>query len=199
MKICNLSKTILVCSTVSVLTACSAFDLSTGDTIDYKNSRSINTLEIPPGLNSPDYDPTYATLPGGAISAAAVQSGVANSKSNAVLPSNAGAQILREGNVRYLQVAAPADAVWPKLQEFWQVMGIGIKRDEPRVGIMETDWAENRANIPTDSIRGFLGKALGTLGQKTEACATLAEVPARFPSSEAAGKVAAAQASLGCP
>ena len=44
-----------------------------------------------------------------------------------------------------------------------------------------------------------LGKALGTLGQKTEACATLAEVPARFPTSAAAGKVAAAQASLGCP
>ncbi|ETD00450.1 tol-pal system protein YbgF [Rhodobacter capsulatus] len=44
-----------------------------------------------------------------------------------------------------------------------------------------------------------LGKALGTLGQKTEACATLTEVPARFPGSEAAGKVAAAQASLGCP
>ena len=159
MKICNLSKTILVCSTVSVLTACSAFDLSTGDTIDYKNSRSINTLEIPPSLNSPDYDPTYATLPGGAISAAAVQSGVANSKSNAVLPSNAGAQILREGNVRYLQVAAPADAVWPKLQEFWQVMGIGIKRDEPRVGIMETDWAENKAEIPLDVVRKTLGKA----------------------------------------
>ena len=44
-----------------------------------------------------------------------------------------------------------------------------------------------------------LGKALGALGQKTEACATLAEVPARFPSSGAAGKVTAAQASLGCP
>ncbi|TKD21816.1 tol-pal system protein YbgF [Rhodobacter capsulatus] len=43
-----------------------------------------------------------------------------------------------------------------------------------------------------------LGKALGALGQQTEACATLAEVPARFPSSEAAGKVAAAQASLRC-
>lgn len=43
-----------------------------------------------------------------------------------------------------------------------------------------------------------LGKALGALGQKTEACATLSEVPARFPASEAAGKVTAAQASLGC-
>ena len=43
-----------------------------------------------------------------------------------------------------------------------------------------------------------LGKALGALGQKTEACATLAEVPARFPSSGAAGQVSAAQTSLGC-
>ncbi|MFD2174616.1 tol-pal system protein YbgF [Rhodobacter lacus] len=43
-----------------------------------------------------------------------------------------------------------------------------------------------------------LGKALGALGQKTEACATLAEVPARFPSSGAAGQVSAAQAALAC-
>ncbi|MBZ4023990.1 tol-pal system protein YbgF [Rhodobacter sp. TJ_12] len=43
-----------------------------------------------------------------------------------------------------------------------------------------------------------LGKALGGLGQQTEACATLAEVPARFPASEAAAQVGAAQASLGC-
>ena len=43
-----------------------------------------------------------------------------------------------------------------------------------------------------------LGKSLGELGQKNEACATLAEVPARFPSSQAAGQVSSAQASLGC-
>lgn len=43
-----------------------------------------------------------------------------------------------------------------------------------------------------------LGKSLGALGQKNEACATLAEVPARFPGSAAAGQVGAAQASLGC-
>ena len=44
-----------------------------------------------------------------------------------------------------------------------------------------------------------LGKALGALGQRNEACATLAEVPARFPGTGAAGQVAAAKAALGCP
>ncbi|SOC15649.1 tol-pal system protein YbgF [Rhodobacter sp. JA431] len=44
-----------------------------------------------------------------------------------------------------------------------------------------------------------LGKALGALGQQSEACATLVEVPARFPSSGAAAQVGAAKAALGCP
>jgi len=44
-----------------------------------------------------------------------------------------------------------------------------------------------------------LGKSLGDLGQRNEACATLAEVPARFPGSAAAGQVEAAKGSLGCP
>lgn len=43
-----------------------------------------------------------------------------------------------------------------------------------------------------------LGKALGTLGQKAEACTTLREVSARFPSSAAAGKVPSAQSQLSC-
>ncbi|WP_394342793.1 tol-pal system protein YbgF [Paenirhodobacter populi] len=43
-----------------------------------------------------------------------------------------------------------------------------------------------------------LGKALGALGQHNEACTSLGEVQARFPGSEAAGKVPAAKASLGC-
>jgi outer membrane protein assembly factor BamC len=67
--------------------------------------------------------------------------------------------MMRDGNVRWLQVSAPADAVWPKLQEFWRTMGVEVKRDEPRVGIMETDWAENKAEIPMDPIRKMLGKA----------------------------------------
>lgn len=43
-----------------------------------------------------------------------------------------------------------------------------------------------------------LGKALGALGQHNEACTSLGEVQARFPGSEAAGRVPAAKSSLGC-
>ncbi|HEY0214055.1 MAG TPA: tol-pal system protein YbgF [Paenirhodobacter sp.] len=43
-----------------------------------------------------------------------------------------------------------------------------------------------------------LGRALGTLGQHNEACTSLDQVQVRFPTSAAAGKVAAAKAPLGC-
>ncbi len=35
--------------------------------------------------------------------------------------------------------------------------------DNPDTGVMETDWAENRAKIPLDAIRRTLGRALDTL------------------------------------
>lgn len=159
MNISYLSRSALVVSSVLVLSACSSMDLDVGDRIDYKNSSSINSLEVPPDLSAPSYDPTFATIPGGSVSAAALATGKAQQEQRAVLPSNAGIQLMRDGNVRWLQVNAPAEAVWPKLQEFWRVMGVPIKRDEPRVGIMETDWAENKAEIPLDGVRKMLGKA----------------------------------------
>lgn len=43
-----------------------------------------------------------------------------------------------------------------------------------------------------------LGRKLGALGQTSDACATLGEVPARFPDSAAADEAEAARSELGC-
>ena len=160
MNILPLSRSVVVLGSVLALSACSGLNIdAVGERVDYKNNKSINSLEVPPDLSAPDYDPTYATIPGGSVSAAALARGGVQNDSRMVLPTNAGIQLMREGNVRWLQVNAPAEAVWPKLQEFWRTMGVDIKRDEPRVGIMETDWAENKAEIPLDFIRKTIGKA----------------------------------------
>lgn len=159
MTIFHSSRWMLAVGSVLALSACSGFNIdSVGDRVDYKNNKSVNSLELPPDLNAPDYDNTFAAVPGGAVSANALEHGQAQSQTREVLPATAGIQLMREGNVRWLQVNAPADAVWPKLHEFWQTMGVAVKRDEPRIGIMETDWAENRAEIPLDGIRKALGK-----------------------------------------
>ena len=160
MNILSLSRLMVVISASLALAACSGLNIdAVGERVNYKNNKSINALEVPPDLKAPDYDSTYATIPGGSVSASALARGDAQQGSAVVLPTNAGIQLMREGNVRWLQVNAPAEAVWPKLQEYWRAMGVGIKRDEPRVGIMETDWAENKAEIPLDFIRKTIGKA----------------------------------------
>lgn len=159
-KNCSLPRTLLVMSSLSLMAACSSFgNFDVTDRVDYKGSKSINSLEVPPDLSSPNYDTTYANIPGGGVSASALARGEGQGDSRAVLPSNAGIKMMRDGNVRWVQIAAPAEVIWPRLQGFWRSLGIGVRRDEPRVGIMETEWAENRAEIPLDPIRKSFGKA----------------------------------------
>ena len=45
------------------------------------------------------------------------------------------------------------------VKEFWQEIGFLIKIEMPEAGVMETDWAENRAKIPQDFIRNTLRQA----------------------------------------
>jgi outer membrane protein assembly factor BamC len=71
--------------------------------------------------------------------------------------------IARDGNQRWLSVPIPPEQLWPQLRAFWQERGLALVVDNPDTGVMETDWAENRAKLPLDAIRRTLGRALDTL------------------------------------
>lgn len=151
-------------STLCALSACSSIKLPEGK-IDYKAGTDVvASLEVPPDLSSPEYDQTYAVPANGKVSATrlALQRTSATTVSGnhvRVLPKADEIQLMREGNARWLEIKKPADALWPKLREFWRSVGVSLKRDEPTVGIMETEWAENRAEIP----KGFIHKTLSKI------------------------------------
>ena len=75
-----------------------------------------------------------------------------------VLPQVENVRLERFGAERWLVVQEPPDKVWPVVREFWLERGFLIKQEAPEVGVMETDWAENRAKIPQDLIRQTIGK-----------------------------------------
>jgi outer membrane protein assembly factor BamC len=54
------------------------------------------------------------------------------------------------------------------VREFWIENGFLLAQDQPNLGIMETDWAENRAKLPQDFIRSSLGKVLDSLYSTSE-------------------------------
>ncbi|MFN3397986.1 MAG: outer membrane protein assembly factor BamC, partial [Sulfurimicrobium sp.] len=85
-----------------------------------------------------------------------------------LLPEQAKVKVERSGNQRWLLVNATPEQVWPVVKEFWQELGFIIKEENPESGIMETDWAEDRAKIPQDAIRSVLGKVVDGLYSTAE-------------------------------
>ncbi|MCP5197491.1 MAG: outer membrane protein assembly factor BamC [Gammaproteobacteria bacterium] len=136
---------------------------------DYRKSTISQPLEIPPDLTASTIDDTLVVPeigPAGsaALSAYTQERGAsAARRPTAVLPPQPGITVQQDGNQRWLVIAAPADQVWPKIREFWTSNGFALKRDDSTIGIMETDWVENRADIPQDGVRAILKQYLDVL------------------------------------
>ena len=133
--------------------------------VDYKSTVTLPTLEVPPDLTSPARDNRYVVPETG--KATATYSGYQAerreqrpSASSAVLPEFDRIKVERAGTQRWLVVQEPPEKLWPLVKDFWQENGFLIKVELPEAGVMETDWAENRANIPQGGVRELLGRWL---------------------------------------
>ncbi|PIX95983.1 MAG: hypothetical protein CO126_11025 [Hydrogenophilales bacterium CG_4_9_14_3_um_filter_63_34] len=152
---------------VALALAAGGCSMLEGKKIDYQSTGSLPPLEAPPDLVMPAGDNRFAVPdvnPTGAATFSAYDKERAGKPRSAgeqtLLPKVDRASIERAGSQRWLVVRAPAAEVWPVVKEFWQEMGFLITLELPDAGVMETDWAENRAKIPQGGIRGLLGKAL---------------------------------------
>ena len=133
--------------------------------IEYKSAGKAPTLETPPDLVAPARDDRFA-VPDGGGKGRATFSAYANertpearaAKGSDVLPNVEKARIERSGSQRWLVVAGTPDKAWDTVKEFWLENGLLIKIEQPEAGVIETDWAENRAKLPQDFIRATIGK-----------------------------------------
>ncbi len=154
------------------LAGCSSIDgLFSSDKVDYRAaSRQTQGLDVPPDLTQLARD-NRAQVQGGAITASALSAarpanaGTGTSMTaNSVAPNAAGdVRLERSGNERWLRTSASPEQVWPLLRSFWQERGLDVVKDQPEVGVMETNWAENRAKLPQDIIRQTIGKVFDGL------------------------------------
>ena len=129
------------------------------DRIDYKSTTKAPTLEVPPDLTAISRD-TRFNVPGSNVTASAYNAGQASSGVPVAATSISDVRIERSGNQRWLVVARPAEALWSPVRDFWQDSGFLLNVDRQDIGVMETDWAENRAKIPQDFIRSTIGKVI---------------------------------------
>jgi outer membrane protein assembly factor BamC len=150
---------------VASLAACTILD---SDKIDYKTAGKAPSLEVPPDLTQLSRDNRYA-VPGGPVSANSYQAGLASSPSVPTAAASVGdVRMERDGSQRWLVVNRPADKLWDPIKDFWQENGFLLTTEQRNLGIMETDWAENRAKLPQDFIRSTLGKFMDSLYSTSE-------------------------------
>ena len=145
------------------LSGCSTLEESK---IDYKSASQAPNLEVPPDLTQLKRDSRYQVSGSNSALAIAASAGAPNRAATdaGTAANQAGdARIVRNGTQRYLSIQKNADAVWEPLREFWKDSGFVLTLDQPELGIMETDWAENRAKLPQDFIRKTVGKIFDSL------------------------------------
>ncbi len=132
--------------------------------IDYKSAKQTSTLDIPPDLTQLSRDARYQ-VPGSVVTASGYQTAQpASASADNTAASRVGdVRIERSGDQRWLVVDRPADKLWSPVKDFWQDNGFLLTVEQQPLGIMETDWAENRAKLPQDIIRRTIGKAFENL------------------------------------
>lgn len=159
-------RTGLAVALTTALAACSTFDFS-NDRIQYETSDSRAPLEVPPDLNSipgsdrytvPSRPQTVWASQQAQLDAAQAANG--NQAASLLLPQGEVAKIVREGNNRWIHVNMAPEMVWPIMQDFWSTVGLSLSRQDAATGVMETNWAENRAKLPQDIIRATLGRVI---------------------------------------
>lgn len=151
-----------LCAVLGLLSACSTtFD---SEKVNYKSTASAKpvALEVPPDLSQLARDTRYA-VPAGAVSATSLEASK-KTLGSMVSPNVLGdVKMERAGAQRWISVQRPADKVWPVVKDFWQENGFTYVQEQQNLGLLETEWAENRAKLPQDFIRRALGKVLDSL------------------------------------
>jgi len=155
--------------TAIYLSGCSSLpdinETFSGRKVDYeKQSRKINQLEVPPSIVARDTDDMMVIpdVKEEEESADYEQYAKAGTKrvplSQQVLPEQKNIELIKDKDIRHLRIAGTKQQVWTKMREYWLDRGMLIKRESPNSGILETEWAENRADIPQDVIRTTISK-----------------------------------------
>lgn len=144
--------------------------LQTANEVDYRGAkpRESKGLEVPPDLITPQANSRFSVpasgvarqsdfqKAGGGLAAA----GAAPASDSGVLPTSQKMSLEGVPGRRVLLVNEPADRLYPALRQFWLDQGFELAVEQPQLGLIETDWAENKAKLPQDFIRRTVGTLL---------------------------------------
>ena len=146
----------------AVLTGCGS--VIPDSKVDYKTQGEAKgtKLDVPPDLSQIGRESRYA-LPGVGVSANDFNNSRTAQRGTAVTNAMGDVRLERLGSDRWLVVGRSVDQIYPIVRDFWKESGFTLTQENQVLGLLETEWAENRAKLPQDVIRRTLGKVLDGL------------------------------------
>ncbi len=148
---------------VGLVVTLSACGIVETEKVNYRSTTKAPSLDVPPDMTQLSRDSRYAIV-GGTVSASSLNAGKPALAGNPVAVNSVGdIKVERSGNQRWLVVSRPPEKIWDALKDFWQDQGFSMVIDESTLGIMETEWNENRAKVPQDFVRTTIGKVFDGL------------------------------------
>lgn len=110
------------------------------NTKEYRRAETMPPLDVPPDLSTVRINDDIAGNKNDVATYSEFEEAANNplaSKYN-ITPETKPA-LSGEGDERHLLVPNSRDTTWQKLEEFWQQKGIAIKRQDKRIGLMDTE------------------------------------------------------------
>ena len=162
----SISPVFALAATLALAACSTGTSVLSSKPIDYKKAKPSTTLEIPPDLTAPRTDDRYAVPDTGSVPRGtatysdyrADRAAQSTSGFSGVLSDSNSMRIERAGSQRWLVVQGTPEKIWPQVRDFWLEIGFSLKIDSAEIGVMETDWNENRANLPQGGVRKLIGK-----------------------------------------
>jgi len=147
---------------LALLAGCSSVgDTLSGDKVDYrKTGAKVVKLDVPPDLSQLPGQVRYGQVGAATVSASSLGStpGTPADTAAVALRQAGSYRLMRDGQTRWLNVALPPDQIWPQVHDFWTDNGFELTEDDPKAGLLTTNFLENRAKVGDE---GGVRKALG--------------------------------------
>lgn len=144
-----------------VLSACSSSPQNYKGIYE-KQVQNAKTLDVPPDLDAPQEN-RQSDLPQEltqSYSTFTKSHKEAPTTGTQVVPEYKNMRFVRDGALFWVEAKEKPETLWIPLRDFFQKLGFKTPVEQPQLGIMETDWRDNRAGLPTGWFASLFNKVL---------------------------------------
>jgi outer membrane protein assembly factor BamC len=124
--------------------------------INYYSDKSVTSLEVPPDLTKPAYENSFrlseyvSDINPNTVNLTNKEKLEEQKQKVLTVPSDI--QVKKSGTRRWLVVDKSPDLIWDLSRQFLKEQGFVIKKSNKKIGVMETDYLENKPDIPAKSM-----------------------------------------------